>query len=181
MGGISCLAAAALLAVAASIEHGVISKEGRWVFIFADVFVIYASVSIYFFHHGQAGWTGFLGMALSILGFALIPIYDFAAMADVGGVPGGADLRRRFLSSPLIVGQLGIVLGFILTGISLLRSRSFPRWIGFVLILASLLFATVVPTGNQIFVSSGALLGAIGLVGAGVTIWRKSSGLAAKG
>jgi hypothetical protein len=102
---------------------------------------------------------GTWGMALAVAGFSLLwatTSMDFAALAGAQshiGVDATANLLENLNASPAqivatAIFVLGHIIGTVLIGIGLLRTRTIPAWSAWALIISQpmhLVFAIIVP------------------------------------
>jgi hypothetical protein len=174
-GGIAGLVAAALLIVSAIFNQmspvqqtydSAASYRYRGIVIAADIAIIVALLGIHALHRGSPryGRLGTTGTALTIAGYAIIAVVTVISM-----VLGQASLLAIRLSGAGL-----LLIGSILLGVIIIRSRLLPWWCGVLLIVAF-------PLGdraNAIFSSAENLLLALLWGSMGVALLSRRQGVA---
>ena len=124
---------------------------GRWEFayvLFVGVLVLtlFGLIGLYVRQLEKAKAIGFIGFFLAFIGTAIFigaGIFDgFVSpiLAQSGATQFLLDAKGALLThlSPLFIfGGLSFAIGFILFGITIIRTKIFPRWTGILLILSA--------------------------------------------
>lgn len=136
---------------------------------------------LYAAHGERVGWIGFAGLVFTQLGAALYLITAYLIFAQLSGV---IDNNRMLMASwvDIPIGRAGsylVILGLFLFGIEAIRSGTFPRWSGWLVVIGialALPFAFAMQAYFLgIFWVLGALLEGIGISWMGWTLLRRRS------
>jgi hypothetical protein len=111
--------------------------------------------------------TGSIGVHVGVVGLVVLLA---AGVAQAALFDGSFSLMPYFV----LPGMVALVLGFLLVGVAILRARVLPRWLGVLLILASL---TMLGSNEQ--TATVLLLIPFGLawMAAGYVLWSRGTGL----
>ena len=122
-----------------------------WVYYLGQLLTLIALVGIYLFQRDSAGVLGLIGFLAAAIGFLALLI---------GILPGISDM----------VGALGVVI----LAIAALRAGSFSWWIPALWIASPVLgiLGFALPDYQNLLFPLASILFGVGLVGAGVTLWR---------
>ena len=153
-------------------EEAVFGTDPLWVpahaFLWAAfTLALLGWIGLYVFHASKAGGLGVLAVVVAILGTGLA---SWIFSSDVTFVPVIAEqspglFQRIFNQSHILIGVVSVltwVLGNILFGVSLIRTKAFPNWAGILLIAGSLIIPIAYLTGlpEKVVALGGWLIGA---------------------
>ena len=148
----------------------------QFLHVLAAMFALFGLVGLYNLAGNKAGWLGLAGFILALFGTgfyladAILALVFFPIIAI--NAPGLIATDGAFNTSPaFIVFAVTFMVGYILFGIALLRSKTLPRAAVLLLILGAILFNLppgLVPMGVLIF---GGVTWGIGAAWLGYALW----------
>ena len=139
---------------------GSISLEPPWSWlgILGSLLLIFGFMGIYAVQVEGSGLAGFLGFVLAVPGAVLL-----VGTGEIGGIE--FWMLGSFLGAA----------GFLLLAIGTLASGKFPHWVPWAWIAAIVvgLPSIFVPSLAQTLGIAGSVLAALGMIGAGYTLWSR--------
>lgn len=124
-------------------------------------------IGLYTVHASKAGTLGMIAFVITILGTSLA---SWIFSSDVTYVPVIAEqspglFQKIFNQSHILIGVVSVlvwILGNILFGVSVIRTKVFPNWAGILLIVGSLIIPAAYLTGlpEKVVAIGGWLVGA---------------------
>ena len=122
-----------------------------WMYYLSQLAALITFIGIYLFQRESAGILGLIGFLMVVIGF---PAQAF------GLLPGIADIFSA--------------LGIVVLAIAALRARSFAWWIPVLWVASPVLgiLGFALPDYQYILFPLASVLFGLGLIGAGVTLWR---------
>lgn len=129
------------------------SASAPWVYAVSNVATLIALIGIYLFQREAAGVFGLIAFLVAFAG-ALMMTFDYA----------------------LETSTMVYALGLILIAIAALRAGSFPKWIPWMWLAATIVGipGTFLPDLQQTLFLLGAILFGAGFIGAGFSLWKTS-------
>ena len=124
-----------------------------WVYIVSNIATLIALIGIYLFQKKSAGLFGLIAFLVAFVG-ALLLAFDY-----------------NLETSTMIY-----ALGLILIAIAALRASSFPKWVPWMWLAATIIGipGTFLPDLQQTLFLLGAILFGAGFIGAGLNLWKFS-------
>jgi hypothetical protein len=111
-----------------------------WYFIIVSVFQVFAYIALYAAQAKRGDVILFVGFVLSILGLLYSFMDTERRLAWRTGLITDEQLAQAAQISSFailnVIGNVSIVLGWIVFGVGVIRSGIFPRWAGILMILA---------------------------------------------
>jgi hypothetical protein len=111
-----------------------------WYFVIISVFQVFAYIALYAVQVKRGDIILFIGFVLSILGLLFSFMDSERRLAWRTGLINDAQLAQAAQITSFavlnMVGNVSIILGWIVFGIGVIRSGIFPRWAGILMILA---------------------------------------------
>jgi len=127
----------------------------------ATILLVFGIMGLYGFQHVQSGIWGFLG-------FVLLIIHNCCALGE-SWLQNGEVTGVAAVLAPIV--GITMLLGFILLGIGSWQANKLPRWAIMLWVIGG---ALIVPgfVVQPMLVVLGGIIQGIGVVAAGVTLWR---------
>ena len=128
-----------------------VGQNAPWLYMVSNVVTLIALVGIYFYQKDSAGIFGLIAFLVALIG-ALLLTFSFN----------------------LETSTMVYALGLILIAIAALRANSFPKWIPWIWLAATIIGipGTFLPNLQQILFVLGAVCFGIGFIGAGLSLWK---------
>lgn len=128
-----------------------VGQTAPWLYVVSNVATLIALVGIYFYQKDSAGIFGLIAFLVALVG-ALLLTFSFN----------------------LDTSTMVYALGLILIAIAALRAGSFPKWIPWIWLAATIIGipGTFLPDFQQILFVLGAVCFGVGFIGAGLSLWK---------
>jgi hypothetical protein len=124
-----------------------------WIYVVSNVATVIALLGIYLFQRESAGVFGLIAFLVAFAG-ALLLTFNYA----------------------LEMSTMVYALGLVLLAIAALRAGSFPRWVPWMWLAATIVGipGTFLPDLQNTLFLLGAILFGVGFIGAGLSLWKSN-------
>ena len=149
--------AAAILAAVSTIGGTIVevnpASNQEWIYFVSTLATVLALSGIYFLQKDAAGTLGLIGFLVALAGNLLL-----------------------FIPDPVIGGSV-YALGLVILGIAIIRGKVFASWIGWLWIISPILALPgfALPNLQSVLFLTGAIVSALGFLGAGIALLRSGA------
>ncbi|MEH7095266.1 hypothetical protein [Neobacillus vireti] len=175
LGKITSILAGILLIVAHSLNLGAGnygSVPGSLLTFLAHLLLIFVFFCLYIYHGETNGLVGFLAMLLGNIGNVIVTAIVYVEMAEAS-----KEKLSQVFTNPMNepihnFGPLLFVIGMILLGTLIIRGKRLPAYIGYLLLVGTIVFAGATATGDyqRAIEVLGAIFTGAGFIFAGVKV-----------
>ncbi|WHY87093.1 hypothetical protein QNH39_04310 [Neobacillus novalis] len=149
---------------------------GNLLVFFAHLLLVFAFFSLYFFLGENNGILGFLAMLFGIIGNIIVTSIVYVEIAQAFMEKASPVFNTPLTEPSFLFGPLLFVLGMILFGITIIRSKVLPAYSGCLLLIGTIVFAAASVAGifQAIIEVLGAIFTGAGLILTGIKFDHKS-------
>lgn len=128
-------------------------ESAPWLYVVSNVATLIALIGIYLFQKDSAGVFGLIAFLVAFAG-ALLLTFSYS----------------------LDISTMVYALGLVLLAIAALRAASFPKWVPWMWLAATIIGipGTFLPDLQELLFLLGAILFGVGLIGAGLSLWKSA-------
>lgn len=143
----------------------------------AHVILIFSLLGIYFELAQATKIFGLLGMVLSVVGTTIVSGIVLVEMGGFSGFNTDLVFNAPVVAIVCVVGPLLFVIGMLMMGYFIIKSKNLPKTSGFLFILGTILFATASLIGSEKLVieAIGGALTGLGFIWSGLNLIQKNS------